>query len=120
MALVAWQAGAMAEIELLSEDQVGEALGISSMRVHALVRDGALLSVTIGGRRGIPALFVDDGAVVKHLRSVIMQLQDARYDDVEIVQWLHREDQSLPGSPIQALRENRGTEVKRRAQVAGF
>ncbi len=88
--------------------------------MHALVRDGALLAVRIDGRRGIPASFVQDGEIVKHLTAVITQLHDARYDDVEIVEWLHREDDSLPGSPIQALRENRGTEVKRRAQVAGF
>jgi len=110
----------MAEIELLTEDEVGALLGVSALRVHALVRDGALLSVRIDGKRGIPASFVDEEGVVKHLRSVITQLHDARYDDVEIVEWLHREDDSLPGSPIQALRENRGTEVKRRAQVAGF
>jgi hypothetical protein len=36
------------------------------------------------------------------------------------VTWLFRADESLPGTPIQALRDNRGTEVKRRAQVAGY
>jgi hypothetical protein len=110
----------MAEIELLDEDAIGDLLGIAGPRVHALVRDGVLLEVRIDGKRGIPASFVQDGAIVKHLTSVITQLHDARYGDVEIVEWLHREDDSLPGSPIQALRENRGTEVKRRAQVAGF
>ena len=29
-------------------------------------------------------------------------------------------DDELPGSPIEALRANRGTEVKRRAQALGF
>ncbi len=110
----------MAKIELRSEDEIGELLGIAGPRVHALVRDGSLLAVRIDGVRGIPESFVQDGAIVKHLIAVITQLRDARYDDVEIVEWLHREDDSLPGSPIQALRENRGTEVKRRAQVAGF
>ena len=110
----------MAEIELLNEDEIGELLGIAGPRVHALVRDGVLIEVRIDGVRGIPASFVQDGEIVKHLTSVITQLHDARYDDVEVVEWLHREDDSLPGSPIQALRENRGTEVKRRAQVAGF
>jgi hypothetical protein len=51
---------------------------------------------------------------------VITQLRDVRYSDDEIVEWLYREDDSLPGSPIEALRANRGSEVKRRAQVAGF
>jgi hypothetical protein len=51
---------------------------------------------------------------------VITLLRDARYQDEEIVDWLFRADDSLPGTPIQALRENRGTEIKRRAQAAGF
>ena len=37
-----------------------------------------------------------------------------------MLNWLFAEDESLPGSPIEALRENRGREVHRRAQVAGF
>ena len=51
---------------------------------------------------------------------MITLLRDAHYADDEIVDWLHREDDSLPGSPIEALRANRGSEVKRRAQVAGY
>jgi hypothetical protein len=45
-------------------------------------------------------------------------LRDARFTDVEIIGWLYEADISLPGTPIAALRENRGTEVKRRAQAA--
>ena len=110
----------MAEIRLLSEDEIGLLLDLPGPRVHALVRDGALLAVRIGGVRGIPASFVQDGEIVKHLGAVITQLHDARYSDVEVVEWLHREDDSLPGAPIDALREDRSREVKRRAQVAGF
>jgi hypothetical protein len=54
------------------------------------------------------------------LSSVITLLRDARYADAEIIDWLLRPDDSLPGTPAQALAENRGTEVKRRAQAAGF
>ncbi|HNN49358.1 MAG TPA: Rv2175c family DNA-binding protein [Marmoricola sp.] len=34
-----------------------------------------------------------------------------------MLEWIFTEDDSLPGRPIDALRENRGAEVKRRAQV---
>ena len=44
---------------------------------------------------------------------------DARYGDDEALRWLYIDDE-LPGSPVRALRENRGTEVKRRAQALGF
>ena len=57
---------------------------------------------------------------MKSLPAVIRVLRDARYEDAEIVDWLFRADDSLPGTPIEALRANRGTEAKRRAQAAGY
>jgi hypothetical protein len=110
----------VADLELLSEHEAGERLGLSMLQVHGMVRDGLLIAVRQDGRRGIPAEFLQDGQIVKHLSSVLTQLRDARYTEDEMLEWLYRSDDSLPGTPLQALRENRGTEVKRRAQVAGF
>lgn len=108
-------------MELLTMPEVAEALGVAVTRVHQLLRDGQLVAVRPGdGPRQVPALFVHDGAVVKALPSVITQLRDAHYSDAEIVDWMFRPDDSLPGAPIDALRANRGSEVKRRAQVAGY
>jgi hypothetical protein len=108
-------------MDVLAFPDVAELLDLPVTRVHQLVRDGHLVEVRPeGGPRGIPALFVQDGEVVKSLSSVITLLRDAHYDDVDIVAWLHRDDDSLPGTPIDALRANRGSEVKRRAQVAGY
>ncbi len=111
----------LSAVELTTVPDVAEALGLPVTRVHQLLRDGQLVAVRdAGGVRRIPARFVQDGAVVKHLPAVITQLRDARYEDAEIVEWLFRPDDSLPGTPIDALRANRGSEVKRRAQVAGY
>jgi hypothetical protein len=108
-------------MELLTFPAVAEALGVPVTRIHQLVRDGHLVAVPDeSGVRCVPALLVQDGAVVKSLPSVITVLRDAHFADTEIVDWLFREDASLPGSPIEALRANRGSEVKRRAQVAGY
>jgi uncharacterized protein len=108
-------------MELLPLPTAAEALGLPVTRVHQLIRDGHLVQIQDGaGIRCVPALLIQDGAVVKSLPSVITQLRDARFADEEIVDWLFREDDSLPGSPIEALRANRGSEVKRRAQVAGY
>ncbi len=86
-----------------------------------MLRDGALVAVRPDGApRSVPAAFIDDGVVVKGLTGVITLLRDARFTDEEIVDWLFRPDATLPGSPIEALRANRGTEIKRRAQAAGF
>ena len=108
-------------MELLTFPAVAEALGVPVNRIHQFVRDGHLVAVRNGdGARCVPAELVQDGVVVKSLYSVITVLRDARFEDSEIVDWLFRDDDSLPGSPIAALRANRGSEVKRRAQVAGY
>ena len=108
-------------MDLLSLPEVAELLGVPVTRVHQLVRDGQLVALSRpDAPRGIPALFVHDGAVVKSLPGVITLLRDARFADEEIVDWLHRPDESLPGTPIEALRADRGTEVRRRAQAAGY
>ena len=108
-------------MELLSIPDVAEVLHIPVTRVHQYLKDGHLLAIRDDSNvRRVPAELIQEGVIVKHLPSVITQLRDAHYEDHEIVDWLFREDDSLPGSPIAALRANRGSEVKRRAQVAGY
>jgi tagatose-1,6-bisphosphate aldolase non-catalytic subunit AgaZ/GatZ len=108
-------------MELLPLPDAAQQLGVPVNRVHQLIRDGHLVAVSDSeGRKCVPALLIQEHAVVKWLPSVITQLRDAHFADSEIVDWLFREDDSLPGSPIEALRANRGSEVKRRAQIAGY
>ncbi len=71
-----------------------------------------------GAGPGVPADFLDDGLVVKGLPGLLTVLHDAGYDDRECIAWIFT-DADLPGRPIDALRENRGSEVKRRAQAMG-
>lgn len=107
-------------MELLDLPEVGDRLGVRITKVHQMLRDGQLVAVLDAGRRAVPALFVQDGAVVKALPAVIRLLRDAHFSDDEIVAWLFRPDDSMDGSAIEALRANHGSEVKRRAQVAGY
>ncbi|GAB2461646.1 Rv2175c family DNA-binding protein [Jatrophihabitans fulvus] len=96
-------------------------LGVPVTRVHQWVREGRLVAVpSPDGKRGIPGWVLQDGAPLKALQQVVTLLRDARFDDDEIVAWLQREDDTLPGTPVDALRGNRGSEVKRRAQAEGF
>ena len=105
-------------MELLPFPDVAELLGLEVTRVHQLVRDGELIYLADDeGVRRIPADFIQDGAVLKSLPQVIRLLRDARFSDPEVLEWLYRADDSIPGTPINALRENRGTEIKRRAQA---
>lgn len=112
--------GEIEAIDLITVPEAAEALGLPIPRIHQYVRDGQLLLVRQDGVGRIPAAFLLDGAIVKGLAGVIVLLRDGGYQDADILNWLYRRDASLPGTPIQALRENRGTEVKRRAQAAAF
>ena len=61
-----------------------------------------------------------DGLVVKGVGGLLTLLADGGWTDREMLTWLFTPDDSLPGRPIDALRENRGSEVKRRAQVLEY
>ncbi len=107
--------------ELIPLPDVAELLGIPILKVHQLIKDGQLVVTTDEqGRRVLPRMFVAGGTVLKGLPSVITLLRDGGYSDAEIIDWMLRPDDSLPGTPAQALAENRGTEIKRRAQAAAF
>jgi hypothetical protein len=94
-------------------------LGVSATKVRQMVRDHQLASVKRDDLRepAVPAEFVLDGAIVKGLPGTLTLLADHGLDDAESIEWLFTADESLPGRPIDALRENRGTEVRRRAQA---
>jgi hypothetical protein len=106
----------------MSLDDVADELGISPNAVRQLVRDKQLAAVRHGGARQpeIPADFVVGGQPVKGLAGTLTVLADAGFEPEETVRWLFTDDASLPGTPIQALRERRATEVRRRAQALAF
>ena len=52
--------------------------------------------------------------------GLLTVLYDGRFTDEEAFEWLFRADDSLPGTPIEALRGDRHTEVTRRAQALAF
>ncbi|MBV9592758.1 MAG: DNA-binding protein [Actinobacteria bacterium] len=107
--------------ELITFDVAAGRLGLPVTKVHQLVKEGSLIAIRgQDGVRRTAGEFFDGAAVVKGLSAVITLLRDGNFDDLEIMTWLFRDDDSLPGTPVAALRENRGTEVKRRAQAAGF
>ncbi len=97
-----------------------QALGTDVLKVRQLLRDHQLVAVRRDGVLVVPALLLQDGEVVKGLPGLLTLLTDARYTEEEAVRWMFTDDDSLPGRPVDALRENRGTEVRRRAQALGF
>jgi hypothetical protein len=107
----------------LSLPEVGERLGLDASRARQLVRDRQVLAVRRGDNNAlmVPEVFVSpEGRVLKGLPGTLTLLADAKFSDEEALRWLFTPDDTLPGSPVQALAENRGTEVRRRAQELGF
>ncbi|MDP9395739.1 MAG: Rv2175c family DNA-binding protein [Actinomycetota bacterium] len=106
--------------EWLTLPEVGGLLELDANRVRQLINERQLLAVRRDGVLRIPAIFVQDGRVLKGLPGTLTVLADSGFSDEEALRWLFIEDPTLPGSPVQALAENRGTEVKRRAQALAF
>ncbi len=105
----------------LSLPEVAGRLGIPSSRVKQLLRDRKIIAVTRpGGERGVPDAFLDGGQIVKGLCGTLTVLFDCGFDEEEALRWLFTADETLPGTPIEALYKRRGTEVNRRAQALAF
>jgi hypothetical protein len=96
-------------------------LGVTVAKVRTMIRDHELAAAvpSPGTGQQVPADFIQDGLPVKGLPGLLTVMHDGGYDDRECIAWLYL-DRDLPGRPIDALRENRGAEVKRRAQAMSF
>ena len=126
----AWDIGCVAQIdpatdalvgEWLSLPDVADRLGIPPGRVKQLLRDRKLLAVTRPeGTAAVPAAILDGSQIVKGLCGTLTLLFDCGFDDLEAMRWLFTADDSLPGTPIDAIVKHRGTEVNRRAQALAF
>ena len=94
------------------------ALGVSVNQIRTMIREHELAAAvpTTGVGQQVPADFVHEGEIVKGLPGLLTMFHDGGWDDRECIEWIFT-DADLPGRPIDALRENRGSEVKRRAQV---
>lgn len=105
--------------EWLDWKATGAALGVSVTKVRQWIREHQLAAVVPrpGAGQQIPAALIMDGEIVKGVPGVLTVLHDGNYTDHEILTWLFTPDETLPGRPIDALRENRGSEAKRRAQA---
>lgn len=120
-----WQIGLVTRNDLDIDTLVGEwltlkeaaaPLGVSPNRIKTLIRENRMMGVVRDGELSIPAAFIDGDDLVKGLPGTLVLLSDAGFSTEEALRWLFTDDASLPGKPIEAMRENRGTEVRRRAQ----
>jgi hypothetical protein len=125
-----WEASLVAQIDpptdaivgdWLSVPDVAGQLGLPVSRVKQLLRDRKLLAVQRpSGEYAVPAAFLDGDQVIHGLSGTLNVLFDCGFSDPEALSWLFTVDESLPGTPVQALTEHRRTEVNRRAQALAF
>jgi excisionase family DNA binding protein len=104
-------------METLSPAEVATALGVSQNKIRQLIRDGRIMAVPGSGNSQIPADFLQEGQVLKHLPGLLTVLRDGGFSEEEAFEWLFRSDETLPGTPVEALRTDRHREVTRRAQA---
>jgi hypothetical protein len=125
-----WEAPDVAQIDPPTDAIVGDCLsipdvagrlGLPASRVKQLLRDHKLLAVQRpNGEFAVPAKFLDGDQVIHGLGGTLTLLFDCGFSETEALSWLFTADDSLPGTPVQALAEHRRTEVNRRAQALAF
>jgi hypothetical protein len=125
-----WDIGYEAQIDPATDALVGEWLSLPDVagqlgqpvgRVKQLLRDRKLLAVTRpAGTLAVPAAFLDGNQIVKGLCGTLTLLFDCGFDEPEALRWLFTADESLSGTPIDAIVRHRRTEVNRRAQALAF
>jgi hypothetical protein len=125
-----WEAADVAQIDpptdaivgsWLTIPEVAGKLGLPANRVKQLLRDRKLLAVERpSGGLAVPAAFLDGDQLIHGLSGTLTLLFDCGFSDAEALHWLFTADDSLPGTPVQALAEHRRTEVNRRAQAAAL
>lgn len=105
--------------EWLDWKQAADELEVSVNKVRTWIREHHLAAAVpvLGEGQKVPAELILDGQIVHGLPGLLTLLNDHGFSDQEMLEWIFTQDESLPGRPIDALRENRGSEVKRRAQV---
>lgn len=105
------------ETEWLTIPDVAERLGTSASRVRRLLEEGALLGTRLDGVLKIPAVFLRGSEPLHELRGTLTVLSDDGFTDVETIDWLLSDEESLGTSPVAALLQGRKAEVRRVAQA---
>ena len=105
--------------EWMDWKEAATALSVTVSKVRQFIREHQLAAAVPvpGGGQKVPAELIMDGEIVKGVPGLLTMLSDGGWSEHEMLAWIFTPDETLPGRPIDALRENRGSEVKRRAQA---
>lgn len=108
--------------EWLTLPDVAERLGLDVGKVRRLLQDRYLIATRRGERNvlSVPSALIVDEAPLPELRGTLTVLADSGYVDDAALRWLFTPDETLPGTPVDALRAGRKSEIRRRAQALAF
>lgn len=106
------------DVEVITIKEAAGRLRVPLTRFEQMIRDREVIAFKRDRVPVVPTVFLEEeGRILKGLPATINLLRDGGYSEAEIVRWLFADDDSLPGRPIEALRDNRGKEITRRAQA---
>ncbi len=106
------------DVEVITIKEAAGRLRVPLTRFEQMIRDREVIAFKRDRVPVVPTVFLEEeGRILKGLPATINLLRDGGYSEAEIVRWLFAVDESLPGRPIEALRDNRGKEITRRAQA---
>ena len=101
----------------LTIPELVEILDETPGRVRRLLDEHYLIGSRRNGAFAVPAVFIVDGRPLSSLRGTIIALQDAGFDDDEVIDWLMTEEESLGRTPIAALLDGHKSAVRRIART---
>ncbi|GAB77619.1 hypothetical protein SAMN05421595_1457 [Austwickia chelonae] len=107
----------------LSVPEVAELQGVSLSTVRHQLQERELLGVRRGDNKAVyvPESFVTAEGPRPELRGTFTVLSDGGMDDIELLSWMFRPDDSFTGgSPMGCLLAGHKTEVRRRAMEEAF
>lgn len=106
----------------LTLPEVADRMGVTISVVRRLVDDHDLLALRQGTPKvlRVPEVLFDGPHPLPDLRGTLTVLSDAGFGAAEALAWLTEPDDSLPGTPVEAIKAGRKTEIRRRAQALAF
>ncbi len=111
------QEPASVSTEWLTIPELVEILGEPQGRVRRLLAEHYLIGSRRNGPLTVPALFIVDGRPLASLRGTVIALQDAGFDDDEVIDWLLAPEETMGRAPIEALLAGHKSEVRRIARA---
>lgn len=104
-------------MQWLTMPELIEVLGEPQGRIRRLLAERYLVATRRTGVLTVPSVFIVDGRPLASLRGTVIVLQDAGFDDDELIDWLLAPEETLGRAPIEALLAGHKSEVRRVART---